>query len=148
MTFLNTFTILCIGLLIGTEFSVSAFVNPILWKLEARAQAAAISLFARTLGTVMPFWYSLSLLLLIIEAAVRHHQSGELLLLTAIAIWVAVILLTILFLIPINNRMTRLNSDSFTEEARKAHKQWDTLHRVRIAALCAAMICFLLAIQV
>lgn len=36
MLLLNTLTTVCIGLLIGTEFAVSAFINPVLWKLEER----------------------------------------------------------------------------------------------------------------
>ena len=43
-------TITSLGLLVGTEFAVSAFVNPVVWKLEDRAQAAAIALFAARLG--------------------------------------------------------------------------------------------------
>ena len=30
-------TITSLGLLVGTEFAVSAFVNPVVWKLEDRA---------------------------------------------------------------------------------------------------------------
>jgi hypothetical protein len=55
MLALNVVTTLCIGLLIGTEFAVSAFINPILRKLDSRAQASAIRLFAKRLGTAMPF---------------------------------------------------------------------------------------------
>ncbi len=46
MLILNVVTVLCVGLLIGTEFAVSAFINPILRKLDDGAQAQAISLFA------------------------------------------------------------------------------------------------------
>jgi len=65
---LTIITTLCIGLLIGTEFSVSVFINPILRRLDVLAQAHAIRLFARRLGAAMPFWYTASLLLLIGEA--------------------------------------------------------------------------------
>ena len=30
----NVATILCIGLLIGAELAVSAFINPVVWKLD------------------------------------------------------------------------------------------------------------------
>ena len=52
---LGIVTSMSIGLMIGTEFSVSAFVNPVLEKLDNSAQAQATRLFARKLGTVMPF---------------------------------------------------------------------------------------------
>jgi uncharacterized membrane protein len=147
MIYLDIVTTVCIGLLLGTEFAVSVFVNPVLWKLEDRAQAGAIRLFAVRLGTAMPFWYALSLLLLIAEAIVERHQAGDSLLIAASAIWLAVILVTVIFLVPINNRMMRLTTDSFSEEARREHKRWDTLHRLRVAALGVAMVCFLLAIH-
>jgi len=47
MIVLDIVTAVCIGLLIGTEFAVSVFINPILRKLDDRAQAHAIRLFAR-----------------------------------------------------------------------------------------------------
>src|ERR1700733_4679923 len=76
-------TTMCIGLMIGTEFAVSAFVNPILEKLDESARVHATRLFARKLGTVMPFWYSLSFLLLIGETIVVRQHSDKALLATA-----------------------------------------------------------------
>ncbi len=143
---LNIVTTLCIGLLIGTEFAVSAFINPILRKLDSRAQAQAIRLFARRLGTAMPFWYVASLLLLIGEAIVHRRESGGLLLIAACVIWCAVIIHTLLVLVPINNRMTQLDSDAFSQEAQREHKKWDSLHRLRVVALVVAMVCCLVAI--
>lgn len=140
--------ILCIGLLIGVEFAVSVFINPILWRLDESAQADAIRLFARRLGHAMPFWYVLSLLFLLVTAWIDRHQSHLPLLITAIAIWVAVVLVTVLVLVPINNRMMRLPAGSFTQEARQAHRRWDTLHRLRIFALGVSFVCFLAAVLV
>ena len=143
--FLYIATTVCIGLLIGTEFAVSVFINPVLRKLEERSQARAISLFAGRLGRAMPFWYGLSLLLLIVEAVVERHELGFSLLIVATAIWLAVIVLTLLFLVPINNRMMLLDAASFPKEAQREHERWDSRHRLRVMALVVAMICFLLA---
>ncbi|MGB6130678.1 MAG: DUF1772 domain-containing protein [Acidobacteriaceae bacterium] len=148
MNLLNIATILCIGPLVGVEFAVSAFVNPILWKLDSPSQAGAIRLFARRLGTAMPFWYIASLLLLVAVTLLRLHQPGVVLLGVAIGIWVAVIVLTLLSLVPINNRLARMDADAFTETARLEHRKWDTLHRVRVAALAVAMVIFLIGIGV
>jgi uncharacterized membrane protein len=142
MLFLDTLTVVCIGLLIGTEFAVSVFINPVLWKLEDRAQAKAIRLFAVKLGGAMPIWYSLSLVLMLIKTIVDRHDHGALLLVTACVIWAAVIVLTLIFLVPINNKMIKL-VDSLSDEARRNHRKWDALHRFRIAALVVSMICFL-----
>jgi uncharacterized membrane protein len=149
MVLLDVIAAVCIGLLIGVEFAVSVFINPILHKLSGREELHAIQLFASKLGRVMPYWYISSLLLLVAEAIFRRGSYGIPLLVTAIGIWVAVILLTILFLVPINNRLTRVDPDMAGHSAQKAlqeHGRWDTMHRWRVVSLTAAMVCFLLAI--
>jgi uncharacterized membrane protein len=145
---LDIATNVCIGLLVGAELTVAVFINPIAWKLESAAQMSAIRMFAKSLGTVMPFWYAASLLLLIAEAVMRRHESGLPLLVTASAIWAAVIVLTLLFLVPINNRLAQSGAESISETAHAEHKKWDTLHRFRVAALAASMICFLAAVSI
>src|ERR1700712_425577 len=114
MLLLDITLIVSIGLLAGTEFAVSVFVNPVLWRLENSAQAAAIRMFAIRLGKAMPFWYAASLLLLIAETILRRHQSGSSLLIAASVIWAVVIVVTILFLVPINNRMMQLDAAAFS----------------------------------
>jgi uncharacterized membrane protein len=146
MSSIEIAAILCIGLLLGTELAVSVFVNPIVWQLDERAQANAIRLFATRLGKAMPFWYAVSLIFLVVEAVLYRHQSSLPLLIAACVIWVAVILLTLFFLVPINNRMMQLAANSFSEAERQQHKKWDTRHRLRIAALGASFLCFLIAI--
>jgi uncharacterized membrane protein len=147
-SFLDIVTTLCIGLLIGTEFTVSAFINPILNQLDGRAQAGATRLFAKKLGTAMPFWYSASLLLLIAAAVMHRQQSGSALLIAASVIWAAAIVLSTTVLVPINNRIMRFGGDEFPAEARREHRKWDALHRLRVVALAAAMGCFLVAVHV
>jgi uncharacterized paraquat-inducible protein A len=136
MHLLDIITILCIGLMVGTELTVSLFINPIIWQLDDQAQAKAFSLFARYLGKAMPIWYILSLVLLIAEAYLRRHQPALIPLLTAIIIWIAVILYTVTTLVPINNRIVALST-----RWRSEHKRWDTLHRWRILLLTIAMVC-------
>jgi uncharacterized membrane protein len=132
--------------LIGTEFAVAVFINPILRRLGPREELRAIRLFAAKLGAAMPFWYVASLLLLVAETIVRHGETGFLLLIAAGAIWVAVIILTIFFLVPINNRLAQTDPDAAPEPALREHDRWDAMHRLRVAALTAAMICFLMAV--
>lgn len=143
ISFLGVVTTVSIGLLIGTELAVWAFVNPVLRKLEEGAQAKAVSLFAGRFGRAMPFWYGFSLLLLIAEAVVWRRDPSDSLFVIASVIWAAVILLSVLVLVPINNRMMQLGSDSFPQAAQRQHGRWDTLHRWRVVALCVAMVCFL-----
>lgn len=142
---LSIVTTICIGLLIGTELTVSVFINPVLVQLEDRARAKAVSLFATRLGHAMPFWYGVSLLLLIIETITRYRAPYSTLLIVACAIWLAVIALSVLVLVPINNRMMQLNSESFSQEAQREHQRWTTIHHLRVIALVVAMACYLLA---
>ena len=142
---LDIVTTSCIGLLIGTELAVSIFINPILWRLDSVAQMSAVRMFAKRLGTAMPFWYAASLALLIAEAIVRRREASIALLLLACAIWVAVIVITILFLVPINNQLAQTGPRSVAAVAQQQHKRWDTMHRYRVAALAISMLCFLFA---
>src|SRR5438445_536352 len=115
MPVLDIITIISIGLLIGTELSVSVFINPNLARLDERTRSHAIQMFATRLGKAMPFWYAANLVLLLAEIYLRRHQPGLSLLIVSSAIWATVILLTVLFLVPINNRMMRLDGTSFSE---------------------------------
>lgn len=144
---LDLTTIVCIGLMIGTEFAVAAFINPILRELGIQEELRAIRLFSKKLGFVMPFWYSASFLLLIAETVIRRGAAGGALLIASSAIWAAVIVLTLLFLVPIANRMAQLDPGTAGESELKEHKRWDWMHRWRVAALTGAMICFLLAVM-
>ena len=148
MNLLNVATILCIGLLIGAELTVSVFLNPVLWKLDFATQAKAIPLFARRLGTAMPVWYIASLMLLLSETITHRHESLVVLLGVATALWVAAIALSLLFLVPIANRMVRMDADGWTESAQRENRKWDALHRVRVFALAIAMIFLLAGIRI
>jgi uncharacterized membrane protein len=145
---LNIAAILSIGLMVGTEFAVSAFINPVLNQLDDRAHLAAIRLFAAKLGFAMPFWYGLGLLFLLTETVLLRHQPQFPLLGAATALWAAVIVLTLLFLVPINNRMAQLAPDAPVREALAEHKKWDALHRLRVAALTTALVLLLVALHV
>lgn len=146
MLFFNVLTTICLGLLIGTELAVSVFINPVLQRLDTNARIKAISLFAKRLGVAMPFWYVASALLLLTQAALHRHDSGVSLFIASTALWLAVIVATLLFLVPINNRLMSLDSASSVEAALREHKRWDLLHRGRVAVLALSMALFLLAI--
>jgi uncharacterized membrane protein len=146
MPILDLITIVCVGLMTGNELAVSAFVNPTLWKLDESSQAKALSLLARSLGRVMPFWYVLSLALLIAEAYIRRHDAHPHSLHGAVSIWIFAIVYTVTLLVPINNRIARLDSASVFPNWQKEHAKWDALHRWRILMLAVAMVCLVRSI--
>jgi uncharacterized membrane protein len=146
MHLLNTITIALAGLMVGNELAVSAFVNPAAWQLESGPQAQELSILARSLGRVMPVWYSLCLALLGIESYLHRHQGALALLLAATLIWVAVIAFTIAILVPINNRIASLNTAAPTPGWKRDHRKWDSLHRVRIVLLAVAVLFLIYAL--
>lgn len=138
MHLLDTFTIAFVGLMVGNELALSAFVNPALWQLEGGPQAQVLSMLARSLGRVMPVWYGLCLALLALESLLHRHQAALVPLLTATLIWAGVIVFTIAMLVPINDRIASLNTAAPMPGWKHDHKKWDSLHRVRILLLAIA----------
>jgi Domain of unknown function (DUF1772) len=147
ISFLNGAAIVSIGLMIGVEFAVWVFINPILWKLEEPTRSYAIRLFAKKLGTAMPFWYAGNLLALLADAVLLRNQPTLWLMGVAAGIWIAVIILTLLFLVPINNRLAQPELAMSLDQAHSEHKRWDLLHRARVMALGVAMVLLLAAIH-
>lgn len=135
MHLFNVAILFVILTLVGVEFSVSAFVNPAVWRLEPESQLKMLSHFALVLGKVMPVWYSVSTLLLGIQTWLCWHTHGRALLLTADLIWVLTSVASILVLVPLNNRVAEGAADW-----RRIHRIWDRRHRVRIVALATAAV--------
>src|SRR5260370_8817059 len=63
LTTLAVITATVVGVMVGVEFAVAVFVNPILLRLPAGPSLEARAHGARALARVMPFCYSGSLLL-------------------------------------------------------------------------------------
>jgi uncharacterized membrane protein len=135
MHLFNIATIIIVLPLIGVEFSVSAFVNPSARRLEPEPQLKILSYFASVLGKVMPFWYSACLLLLGIEAWLHWHTPDFGILLTASVVWVLASVASIIFLVPLNNRVAEGVADW-----QRIHRIWDKRHRVRVAVLVIAAV--------
>jgi uncharacterized membrane protein len=144
---LDILTILSVGFMIGTEFAVSAFINPILGQLDAKAETAATRLFARKLGKAMPFWYILNFGLFAVEASIRRHDAGLAWLVVAASLFALAIVMTLIFLVPINNRIAGAQEEVFPDSLKVEHKTWDLLHRGRVAVLALAMALFLVGIH-
>jgi uncharacterized membrane protein len=132
MLILALTTLTSMGLLAGCELAISLFVNPAIWKLNGPQY---VELWGRWLGKAMPPWYAANLLLLIAEAFLHRHTGEESLILAATAIQVAMILFSVIVLVPINNRLVASQKDWIS-----SHKKWDKLHRWRIAFLVLAFV--------
>jgi hypothetical protein len=123
--------LLLVGPLVGVEFGVAAFTNPLLAKLPDAAFRQARSGGSRLLGAVMPFWYIGALVLLIAEAVLRRDA----IVIGAVTLMAAAVLLTVTTLVPINNRIGRWQTDA--DVSRELAGRWDRLHWLRVALLAA-----------
>lgn len=135
MHLFNMATVFFVVALVGIEFSVSAFVNPAAWRLDPEAQLKMLSRFAFVLGRVMPVCYLACALMLGLQTWLHWHEPQLGLLLTADAIWVFTSVVSIFFLVPLNNRVAEGVADW-----QRIHRIWDQRHRVRIAALAIAAV--------
>ena len=139
MHLFNTVTIFVIFLMIGVEFSVSAVINPVIGQLEAEPQAKALSLFARLLGGVMPFWYGACFLVLAVLAWLGRGTAAFPLLVTAAGLWLTACGLSVAVLVPISIRIAERSSANWQQESRR----WDKLHQLRVLLLAIAAFCLL-----
>jgi hypothetical protein len=124
----------------GNEFAVAAFVHPQLRKLNDSAHAQMAQPLASALGKAMPLWYSLALAL-ILGAAYEHRpvssSSGVLIVLAAI-LWAITIVFTVTTLVPINNRIAKMNPQQPYPTWLQDRCRWDKLHRIRVELLIVA----------
>jgi len=133
------------GMMAGNEFAVAAFVHPQLRRLSDRAHAQTAALLAGSLGRAMPFWYGL-VLVLILGAAYEHrpilHGPGALIAFAGV-LWTATIVFTVTMLVPINNRIARMNPEQPYPGWLKDRARWDRLHRIRVTLLIVAVLLLL-----
>jgi uncharacterized membrane protein len=129
----------------GNEFAVAAFVHPQLYRLNDSAHTLTAAALARILGKAMPPWYGIALAL-IIGAAFEHRPLSNgpgLLISSAAVLWAATIVFTISALVPINNRIARLNPEHPFEGWRTDRARWDRLHCIRIVLLMVSVLLLL-----
>jgi uncharacterized membrane protein len=135
MHWFNMATLFAVLTLVGVEFSVSAFVNPAASRLEPESQLKMLSRSALVLGKVMPVWYSVCTLFLVIQTWLCWHTPGRAILLTVDVIWVLISVASIFVLVPLAGRVAEGAADW-----QRIHRIWDRRHRVRIAALATAAV--------
>jgi hypothetical protein len=129
----------------GNELAVAAFVHPQISKLGDNVHAQVATPLASALGKAMPLWYGLSLVLIV--GAVFEHRpitSGPGIFIAAAALlWAIAIVSTITMLVPINNRIARMNPRQPHPTWLQDRCRWDKLHRVRVELLIVAVLLLL-----
>jgi uncharacterized membrane protein len=133
------------GTMVGNEFAVAAFVHPQIKKLGDDTHAHIAAPLASVLGKVMPFWYALTLVL-ILGAAFEHRplSSGpSLFILLAAAILTLTIIFTLAMLVPLNNRIAEMDPDHPYDCWLRDRCRWDKLHQVRVILLAMTFLLLL-----
>ncbi|MEB3049266.1 DUF1772 domain-containing protein [Mycolicibacter sp. MYC123] len=128
--------IVLVGTLVGSEFSVVAFVAPVVGRLPDEAFRAFRSDGGGLLGRVMPFWYLVSLALLVATVAVAGPQRG--LIGASAGLLAGAVVLSVAVLVPINKRIMAWRS--VDDVSRELAARWDRLHWLRVALLAAAFV--------
>jgi uncharacterized membrane protein len=144
-TSIAVITATVVGVMVGVEFAVAVFVNPILLRLPAGSSLEARADGARVLGRVMPFWYMGSLLLTVWLAAVTWGGSAGAAAVTAAALLAVSVVMSITLLVPINSRSATWTADHHPADWREQQQRWDRLHYARVAIIVAAFVLTLVA---
>ncbi|MEV5972044.1 DUF1772 domain-containing protein [Streptomyces sp. NPDC051921] len=138
LTALEVFTTVTVGLMVGVEFSVAFVMNRIFSALPEDSDQLARSHGGRMLGALMPFWYIGSLVLAGVWAVVGWHDEGTGLVVTAAGLLIVSVIMSLLLLVPINNRGKTWTPENRPADWKEQMNRWDRYHYVRVAVIVAA----------
>ncbi|MFD8641320.1 anthrone oxygenase family protein [Streptomyces zaomyceticus] len=135
---LEVFTTVAVGLMVGVEFSVAFVMNPIFNALPEDSGQLGRAHGGRMLGAVMPVWYIGSLVLTAVWAVAAWGHAGTGLVVTAGALLIVSVIMSILLLVPINNRGKTWTPENRPADWKQQMNRWDRFHYARVAVIIAA----------
>ena len=135
---LEVVTTVVVGVMVGVEFSVVFVMNRILNALPEDSGQLASAHGGRMLGAVMPVWYIGSLVLVAIWAVAGWHDGGTGRVVTSGALLLLSVVMSLLLLVPINNRNKMWTPDTRPADWKQQLKRWERWHYVRVAVIMAA----------
>jgi uncharacterized membrane protein len=135
---LEVVTTVVVGVMVGVEFSVAFVMNPILNALPEESRQLGQAHGGRMLGAVMPVWYIGSLALVAVWAVAGRHHPGAGLVVIAGALLALSVLMSILLLVPINNRNKTWTPENRPADWKQQLRRWERFHYVRVAVIVAA----------
>ena len=135
---LQVITTVVVGVMVGVEFAVAFVLNRILDALPDDSSQSGRAHGGRMLGAVMPVWYISSLVLVAIWAVAGGDQDGIGLVVTAGALLLVSVLMSVLLLVPINNRNKAWTADNRPADWKQQLNRWDRFHYLRVAVIIIA----------
>ncbi|MEE4420689.1 DUF1772 domain-containing protein [Streptomyces bugieae] len=135
---LEIVTTVVVGVMVGVEFSVAFVINPILNALPEDSGQLGRAHGGRMLGALMPVWYIGSLVLVAVWAIAGWHRPGAGLAATAGALLILSVIMSLLLLVPINNRGKTWTPENRPADWKEQMNRWDRFHYVRVAVIIAA----------
>ncbi|MFJ4600845.1 MULTISPECIES: DUF1772 domain-containing protein [Streptomyces] len=135
---LEVFTTVIVGLMVGVEFSVAFVMNRIFDALPEDSGQLARAHGGRMLGALMPFWYIGSLVLSVVWVIAGWDRSGAGLVVIAAALLIVSVIMSLLLLVPINNRGKTWTPENRPADWKEQMNRWDRYHYVRVAVIVAA----------
>ncbi|MFJ2828487.1 anthrone oxygenase family protein [Streptomyces sp. NPDC087263] len=134
----EVFTTVVVGLMVGVEFSVAFVINRILDALPEDSGQLGRAHGGRMLGALMPVWYIGSLVLVALWAVAGGDRHGAGLVVTAGALLILSVIMSLLLLVPINNRNKTWTPENRPADWKQQMNRWDRFHYVRVAVIIAA----------
>jgi hypothetical protein len=141
--------IISTALLFGNEFSIGFFIHPSLAREDHQAFLPAIQVFARFFGKIMPIWMSSTLLLHLVLLLLtwRWPASHTVFLVSAVILWVIVIVFSVTGPVPINNRVKTWDIVRLPVDWEAQRRQWDGLNAIRVFLIGLAFAALLLSFR-
>ncbi|MFG2576362.1 anthrone oxygenase family protein [Streptomyces sp. NPDC048481] len=136
---LEVFTTVAVGVMVGVEFAVAFVMAPIFNALPEDAGQLGKAHGGRMLGAVMPVWYIGSLALASVWAIAGRHHDGAGLVAGAAALLLLSVVMSILLLVPINNRNKTWTPENRPADWKEQLNRWERWHYVRVAVLIGAL---------
>jgi uncharacterized membrane protein len=135
--------------MVGCELAIAAFIHPTLDTLPDDVHQPAAIAIARVLGTVMPFWYNLTLLLTLVEVVLRWRQFGHVPIWIAVSavLWMLASVYSLIALVPVNNRIQSWETSTPPSDWKTYRRGWDMHHRRRVALLTVAFAFLIVGIR-
>lgn len=135
---LEIVTTVVVGVMVGVEFSVAFIMSRILNALPEDSSQLGHAHGGRMLGAVMPVWYIGSLVLVGIWAVAGRQHDGTALVVTAGMLLALSVVMSVLLLVPINNRNKAWTPENRPEDWRVQLNRWERWHYLRVAVIIAA----------